>query len=478
MIESLNCHIATVGWDPSLIVGIYDRIADKFSNNFSHLPHPKYTPYNWPIDVSKENIHFIGKTDSCEMPPPNYELLASLERNGIPTIHNMIMGDRVVSKLDYDDALSYATFLVGNMIEKITAIRPSIVIGAIDGIHGSLGLAVCKYLNVPWFCLHFSIIPPGHVCFCDNVLPAARISLDTKSSMVERQALASESLRRFENRDIEAMAYIAPKPLSILGKLWNLPTRIGPLIATISRGRRSKTLRYTEGVARYSVMAALIQFMNASRARSALARLKVLSEPIESPFVFFGLHMQPESTVDVWAPFYSNQIWVIELLARSLPPTHKLLVKIHKSDVSNYSRQQLKQITSLPSVEIVEPFADSQRFIKKADLIVSIQGTIGLEGALYGKPVIMLGDSPNLIFSSVSCIGNLADLPALVREKLSAQESDREQIVADYANFLRPFMPASSNDWSGRKSDEEIDGYVRLFGKLSKYVRAAKKDVS
>ena len=45
------------------------------------------------------------------MPEPDPRLLASLEQDGIPTIHNMIMGDSIVSKLRYDDALGYATFL-------------------------------------------------------------------------------------------------------------------------------------------------------------------------------------------------------------------------------------------------------------------------------------------------------------------------------------------------------------------------------
>ena len=183
----------------------------------------------------------------------------------------------------------------------------------------------------------------------------------------------------------------------------------------------------------------------------------------------FGLHTQPESSIDVWAPFFSNQMWVVEVLARSIPPTHKLLVKIHKSDVAKYSREQLERLRALPGVDLVRPFADTQAFIEKADLVVAIQGTMGLEGALLGRPVIMLGDSPVTIFPSASSVGALADLPALVRRKLAQPVPSRQQIVQAYAAYLAPFSPASHNDWTIRRTEQEIDDYVRLFGTLKQH---------
>jgi len=305
--------------------------------------------------------------------------------------------------------------------------------------------------------------------------PAARLDLETSIDREEQLARAEDSLSRFEDRDIQAMAYIARKPLSIYGHLIRLPRRVGALISTIRRGMRRESLKYTEDATSYSIPAVLKSFWRASRARTALSNITVLSKPPADRFVFFGLHMQPESSVDVWAPFYSDQIWVIELLARSIPPAYKLLIKIHKSDVANYSRKQLDYIVSLPGVEIVEPFADTQQFIKKADLIVSIQGTIGLEGALYGKPVIMLGDSPNIVFDTVSRIRNIADLPTLVRDRLNTPEPARTEIVEAYTEYMAPFMPACSNDWNECKTDNEIDGFVKLFDKLRTYVSAEEK---
>ena len=54
----------------------------------------------------------------------------------------------------------------------------------------------------------------------------------------------------------------------------------------------------------------------------------------------------------------------------------------------------MARMRSFPGVELVAPLADARSFIESADLVVAIQGTIGLEAALLGKPVIMLGESP------------------------------------------------------------------------------------
>jgi hypothetical protein len=218
-------------------------------------------------------------------------------------------------------------------------------------------------------------------------------------------------------------------------------------------------------------MAAIAHLWRADKARRAILGVPSMQTPPACPYMFFGLHMQPESSIDVWAPFFSNQMWVVELLARVVPPTHQLLIKVHKSDTANYSIKQLKSIRALPSVQLVAPNADTFDFIQKADLVFSIQGTIGLEAALIGKPVIMLGNSPYAVFPSVSRLGEIDDLPRLVRKKLTEEPPARDDIVTAYLKYLAPYLRASSNDWAVHKTDAEIDKYVVLLEKLADRVR-------
>jgi hypothetical protein len=218
-----------------------------------------------------------------------------------------------------------------------------------------------------------------------------------------------------------------------------------------------------------SVGAALRGLSRARAARKAVRAIRMIAEPPKAPYLFFGLHTQPESAIDVWAPFYANQLSVLEALVLAMPVSHRLLVKIHKSDAANYTAAQLARMQALPGLDLVQPFADSRRFVDQADMIISIQGTMGLEAALLGKPVIMLGDSPVVKFPSAARIGELSELPALIRRMLERKPPARSAILDAYTDYLSPFLPAVHNDWTVRKTDAEIDKLVAFFRTLREY---------
>lgn len=468
MTEAVEFRLVTVGWIEGLIEDLWDPIAARGNERISHILHPSYTSAQRENRRSRPDVYFFRDDLRQRMPAADHQLLASLEQEGVPTIHNMIMSDRIVSKLRYADALSYATFLAQRLLDLFQEIRPSVIIGAFDGLHGSIAQAVAKRMHIPWFALHFTVIPPSLVCFCDRMSPAARVSLRARPAD-EFRPLAETSLQQFESRKIQAVAYIAP--LSSIGNsILKAPARLLSALRMIRRARQRDFLQFTEDRTGYSIGAVLLYFYRRMLARNAISKVRTLAEYPATPYVLFGLHMQPESSIDVWAPFFSNQMWVIELLARSIPPTHKLLVKIHKSDTANHSRAQLERMCALPGVELVRPFADTRSFIENADLVVTIQGTMGLEAALLGKQVITLDESPFSVFPTVSRMGEIVDLPKLIRSKLTATIPGRDAIIAAYAAYLSPFFQGSSNNWTVKRTGEEIDGYVELLKALRQHL--------
>jgi hypothetical protein len=463
-------HFVSVGTTPELIRNLWNPLADGSEFRFSHIVHPRFNRKSWPASSSGSDEYFFTDGET-QLPVADRALLLSLERKGIPTIHNMILSDRVVSALPYERALGYATLLAKRLMQLFAQISPGAVIGGFDAIHGSMALAVARKMGIPWYALHFSVIPEGLACFCDNASPAARVLLDI-APCGQTEALAARSLQQFESREIVAPAYIAHRPRSILERIAKLSSRTATLCRILRAGRDQGILQYTEPRTKYDGAAAVRYLWRAARARKAVTRHAVAERPPASPYILFGLHMQPESSIDVWAPFYSNQIWVIELLSRSIPPTHKLLVKIHKSDTANYSGRELRKMCSYPGVELVEPFADTRSLMENADLIVLIQGTMGLEAALIGKPVIMLGESPFTLFPSVAPVGAIVELPDLIRKKLEERSPPRSSILKAYAEYLRPFAPASTNDWSRKVGTAEADDYRRLFDSLRQNIVA------
>jgi hypothetical protein len=458
--------LLTVGTYPILVRQLWDRIALAGGYDFSHLIHPTFTPRSWSEESrSGDQILYFSDGRRAPIERIDADLLASLEMHGGPTIHNMILSDSIVANLPYADALGYATFLALRLDNVYRKVKPAAIIGDFDGLHGSMGYAVAKRLNIPWFALRFASLPHGHVALCSDLSPGSVVTLEPGRH--ERlRGFASQLLEDFETRRVQADAYIPPNLLSATFMLRHIPSQAAAFARTIQRRRQRPFLRFTESPGSHSIRGRVREGVRVRKNLLLLRRREFVQKPPDAPFAFFGIHRQPEASVNVWAPFFSNQIQVIELLSKSLPPTHKLLVKLHKSDVPNYSPGYLAAIAKFPGIELVSPHANTHEFMQRAALVFSIQGTMGLEAALLGKPVIMFGNILAGQFPNASMVGKTTDLPALVRAKLTASAPSRPEVVEALAQFLAPFYPASSNDWTQVSDDAAIDGYVSLLNLL------------
>jgi hypothetical protein len=476
MAESHTFHFVTVGTSLRLVRNLWDRIAARGEFKASHIVHPTYDRRSWVESRGTGDCYFFREDLRTELPPADAELLASLEGGEVPTIHNMILSDRVVANVEYAEALSYATFLARRLFELYRTLNPSVVIGDFDALHSALGLGVARKLGIPWFALNFSTIPPGNVALCTGLTPASALTLEPYRR-VDLRSYAEKILRGFEARAIRAPAYLPPRLLSPKVMLGQAATQMRSLREVLKRRRLRKYRKYSDFAKTYSLGA---MFKEAFRLRKNVLFMphrKLLEKPYDGRYVFFGLHMQPEASIDVFAHFFSNQVRVVELISRSLPPTHALLVKLHKSDVPNYSGEHLARLSRFPGVKLVSPYADTYELINSADLVFAIQGTIGLEAALLGRPVIMFADSPTLAFPSASAFGRTTDLPRLVRAKLADSAPQRDRIVEAFAAYLAPFYPASNNDWSEILRDDDIDNYVRLFGLMESHIIDGRADI-
>lgn len=168
-------------------------------------------------------------------------------------------------------------------------------------------------------------------------------------------------------------------------------------------------------------------------------------------FVYFPLHVQPEMSTMTYAPFYLRQVSIIENVAKSLPVEYQLLVKEHPSMLGRRSQDYYNQIKKITNVELVYPFLDSTKIIKEASLIVTITGTVGLEGLIVGKPVISFG---SVYFTKCPLIYDCRNLaPTLWRHKIKDVLENykcNEEILENFiavvlsrsfkGNYMEPLM--------------------------------------
>jgi len=143
--------------------------------------------------------------------------------------------------------------------------------------------------------------------------------------------------------------------------------------------------------------------------------------PFDSQFVYFPLHLEMERSLLISAPFFTNQLEVIRIIAKSLPINFKLYVKEHPAQIGRgwRSAPEYKQIMKIPNVVFLHPSVPKQDIYQNCSLLITIAGSTGFEASFYGKPVITFTDLNYSLLDSVRTLKNLNDLPELIRQSLS-----------------------------------------------------------
>lgn len=152
--------------------------------------------------------------------------------------------------------------------------------------------------------------------------------------------------------------------------------------------------------------------------------------------LYFPLHMQPEYTTDVRAPFFSNQLALIESIAKAAPIGSRLLVKDHPAMRGSRDLSYYRRLRSLYNVYLLSPAVDSHNLIVGADVNLTITGTTAWESILYEKPVIAFGPLFYGYFDQIYPCRNVADLPELIPEAIRNFRPDRTLLLKFIWSFL------------------------------------------
>lgn len=132
------------------------------------------------------------------------------------------------------------------------------------------------------------------------------------------------------------------------------------------------------------------------REYEALSRVPDYSQP----YIYVGLHYQPERTTCPQGDVYTNQLLMVQTLSMALPKGWHIYVKEHpmqwwaknpKGTPYDRYRGYYKDMAALDNVEIVPIETNSLELVNHARAVSTVTGTIGLEALFRGKPVLVFG---------------------------------------------------------------------------------------
>lgn len=153
--------------------------------------------------------------------------------------------------------------------------------------------------------------------------------------------------------------------------------------------------------------------------RELQRRVRQQGDTLPERFVLYALHKEPEASTMVKAPEFNHQLAIIDLVARSLPSGYKLLVKESMVSLGFRSDGFYETLAAYPNVHLVMPDLRASELLEKASAAVVITGTVGLEAARLGLPVLSFGTRNNYdVFEHVHVVSDFLKVRDLLHREL------------------------------------------------------------
>ena len=206
------------------------------------------------------------------------------------------------------------------------------------------------------------------------------------------------------------------------------------------------------------------------------------AENLPRDFIYFPLHIDPEASTMVLSPWHTDQLAIIESVAKSAPAHFGIVVKEHAPMLGLRPRGYYRQIARMPRVTLLDPQHSSFDLIAKAALTVTITGTAAWEAILLGRPALIIGDSPFLpIGEGFVYERDLTRFPRAIESALATPPAS-DEILALYIAALQSEafeLPMSLlwGDYGAHSADQRHAGSVAIANELARVLDEVSADV-
>jgi hypothetical protein len=167
---------------------------------------------------------------------------------------------------------------------------------------------------------------------------------------------------------------------------------------------------------------------------------------VDDATFIYVCHHPADSQLVLRARQYRDQVALCRLLASNLPAGATLLVKEHPVYPGMLPVRDVRRLQRLyPSVRYVDYSVPFSSLVKRCRGVIVINSTAGLEAAIHGVPVVVLGDCFYDRARFVRKITDLADLTDCLKSLLvDSVDFDVDDVEAVLAELVRATETAAS----------------------------------
>lgn len=329
---------------------------------------------------------------------PNYRNLKMLESGLTVPINDMIIMDRTLNKWDNNRSRSYMA-AVGARIEAfLRGQSPDIVLGETTWAVELLALQLAERHGAAAGSLGTLRIPADRMVIFRG--PYQRDIHRLANPVETAPDIAQEALISLRERNVQ------PYYLSMN----NNPTRFRPhwISEALKAGKDSLFGKTWSRDPSVPTLAHRIHYRVARSWRNLRdvpkAGFERAPEASSNPFILFTLHVQPESSVDVFASPFNDQLAAIRALSRKMPADWELWVKEHSNAIGDRGRDFYQALQKIPGVRLIDPAESVLALIRRAAAVISPSGTVSFEASMLKRPA---GTLAQMYFSPVLALGTL-----------------------------------------------------------------------
>ena len=375
---------------------------------------------------------------------------------GRQTLNRILIADRNVGKgfvtnaempetplmrstATHDAQMRYVVGLLTFLSEMFETNRPDFVFA--PGVAGALALALgemCHHYGVPFRCLLWTRLGARHTLTSSTIAQSPEIEATFRAALKSPEVVAESReeahkllveyqtkpsrLEKVDGESHEVLPALGLKHLAAL--IWR---------AISNRSPELINLPYPAEYLRW-------ELIRRRRVKKILSdkRFIRLDEFPERDFVYFPLHVSPEASTMVLSPLLTDQLAVVEALAKSVPSDMYIVVKEHLPMLGRRPEGFYERLAAYPKVVLISPFENSIRVILRAALTCVITGSAAWEAMVLQKPTLCLGPALyQMIGEGITYCEELSKLADAVEASMTQQPASNETLELYIASVLK-----------------------------------------
>lgn len=412
--------------------------------------------------------------------PPDLEFLKRMEHElDVDTLWHLFGADRSIQNWSYTQALSAMTIFLRYFWDEFTENRPDAVISfTTANLSGLACYYVAKRFGIPY--IEFATtrlyqralvnVEPFHEF--PEVASRYRHLLDApadRPSVLEADAY----IRRFR------AAPRSPDGVNRARQILHKSTSIHPrrLVGWLRVNYWWYFGHYRKDVVTDPPVKQAVDVIRMKVRQRRMARAGFFEMSRDEPYALFALHHQPEMTTMIFAPFWQDQLTLVENIARSLPVGMRLYVKEHVPMLGMRPISYYERLRRIPNVVLVEPYSSSLELARRAALVLTITGTIGIESLLLGRPLVTFGRIFYNAVDGVRKVRAIEDLPEAIRDVIREGPVPDRHVRAYVAALLEESFHFDAEQlWDPTRPYESVrdapatrmlyDAYLRVLDRV------------